>query len=217
MFVDAPFNPIDATPDELMYNKGIEFIKACPTVWDTTRVLSVSKYGEFGAMARQKDGNWFLGVINNREAGVTEIRLDEFLGEGTYICDLYTDAGNSRKLVTKADVLAIDLRENSGYAARLSKVALSSYGGEIKDAVSIDLVDENLTAFYTLDGTDAAQNGIVYTAPVTLADSCRMNVAVKDENGNIVALLSYRFNNITQSIPSMCPKDHANPKNVDWL
>lgn len=219
VFVDAPFNAIDATPAELIDSPAVEFIKACPTVWDNTKVLSVSVYEQFAAMARVKDGNWFLGVINNREAGVTEIKLDEFLGEGTYICDLYTDQGNTRKLVTKADVLAIELPENSGYAARFSKVALSAYGGEIKDAVSIDLVDEGLTAYYTLDGTDPAvsETAVVYTAPITLTDTCRLQVSVKDPDGNLVSELSYQFNNITAPIPSMCPKDHANPQNADWL
>lgn len=219
VFVDAPFNAIDATPAELIDSPAVEFIKACPTVWDNTKVLSVSVYEQFAAMARVKDGNWFLGVINNREAGVTEIKLDEFLGEGAYICDLYTDEGNSRKLVTKADVLAVNLPENSGYAARFSKVAMSAYGGEIKDAVSIDLVDEGLTALYTLDGTDpiVSETAVTYTAPVTLTDSCRMRVAVKDGDGNEVATLSYRFNNITAPVPSMCPKNHAHPQNADWL
>jgi hypothetical protein len=219
VFVDAPFNAIDATPEELTDNVGVEFIKACPTVWDNTKVLSVSVYEQFAAMARVKDGNWFLGVINNRDAGVTDIKLDEFLGEGAYICDLYTDEGISRKLVTKADVLAVNLPENSGYAARFSKVAMSAYGGEIKDAVSIDLVDEGLTALYTLDGTDpiVSETAVTYTAPVTLTDACRMRVAVKDGDGNEVATLSYRFNNITAPVPSMCPKNHAHPQNADWL
>ena len=219
VFVDAPFNAIDATPEELTDNVGIEFIKACPTVWDQTKVLSVSVYEQFAAMAREKDGNWFLGVITNREEGVTDIHLDEFLGEGTYICDLYTDAGISRKLVTKADILSINLPENSGYAARFSKVALSAYGGEIKDAVSIDLADENLTALYTLDGTDpiVSETAAVYTAPITLTDSCQMRVAVKDDEGNEVATLSYRFNNITTPIPSLTPKNHAHPQDANWL
>ncbi len=219
VFVDAPFNAIDATPEELTDNVGIEFIKACPTVWDNTKVLSVSVYEQFAAMARVKDGNWFLGVINNREAGVTDIKLDEFLGEGAYICDLYTDEGISRKLVTKADVLSVNLPENSGYAARFSKVALSAYGGEIKDAICIDLAETGLTATYTVDGTDPAvsETAVVYTAPITLTDSCVMKVSVKDTDGNIAAELSYRFNNITAPILSMCSTDHAHPQDEDWL
>ncbi len=90
---------------------------------------------------------------------------------------------------------------------------------EIKGAVSIDLVDENLTALYTLDGTDPAvsETAVIYTAPITLTDTCRMQVAVKDTEGNLVSELSYRFNNITAPIPSMCPEDHAHPQDEDWL
>ena len=196
VFVDAPFNAIDATPTELTENRGIEFIKACPTVWDETRVLSPSKFGEFAAIAKCKDGNWFLGVINHDRDAAVPVALSEFLEEGTYILELYTDRTVSKKLVTKEDVLSVALPHHSGSAARISKVAMSPYGGMITTPVVLTFAQEGMTARYTLDGTDpvTSETAIAYTGAVTLEATCRMQVAVFDENGNLTNRLSYLFN-----------------------
>lgn len=149
---------------------------------------------------------------------VTVNRALTLWGRMRHIDDAYVQATVA---MTAAGVpCTLDVRVyDSGYAARFSKVALSTYGGEIKDAVKIDLVDEGLTATYTLDGADpiVSETAAVYTAPITLTDSRQMRVAVKDTDGNEVATLSYRFNKIAAPIPSMCPKDHANPQNDAWL
>lgn len=226
VFVDAPFNAIDATPEELTENRAKEFIKACPTVWDQTKVLSPSKYGEFAAIAREKDGNWFLGVINHSNVGATPIALSEFIGDGTYILELYTDHTISKKLVTKEDVIAIDLPHHSGYAARISKVAMSSYGGEITTPVVLTFAEDGMNARYTVDGTDPAvsDTAIPYTGAITLDATCRVNVAVTDKNGTDVARLSYQFNLLKEGNAWQKAMEYMDGKvfdensaNVKWL
>lgn len=226
VFVDAPFNAIDATPAELTDSPAKEFIKACPTVWDQTKVLSPSKYGEFAAIAREKDGNWFLGVINHSFVGATPIALSEFLGDGTYILELYTDHAISKRLVTKEDVIAIDLPEHSGYAARISKVSMSAYGGEITTPVVLTFAENGLLASYTLDGSDplTSVTAMKYTGAITLDASCCMNIAVTDSSGNVISRLSYRFNKLEEggdwqrAVEYMSGKVFdENSANIQWL
>lgn len=226
VFVDAPFNAIDATPEELTENRGKEFIKACPTVWDQTKVLSPSKYGEFAAIAKEKDGNWFLGVINHCNEGTTPIALSEFLGEGKYILELYTDHAISKKLVTKADVIAIDLPAHSGYAARISKVAMSSYGGEITTPVVLTFAEDGMKTCYTVDGSDPLTSTTAksYTGAVTLEETCRLNVVVTDTNGTVCSRLSYQFNLLEENGAWQQAFDHVqgkvfdkNSADIKWL
>lgn len=226
VFVDAPFNAIDATPAELIENQAKEFIKACPTVWDRTKVLSPSKYGEFAAIAREKDGNWFLGVINHCFEGATPIALSEFLNDGNYILELYTDHTVSKKLVTKEDVIAIDLPAHSGYAARISKVSMSSYGGEITTPVVLTFADEGMKARYTVDGSDplTSKTAVDYVGAITLDATCRLHIAVTDKNGAETSRLSYQFNKLEEgnawqkAIEYMQGKVFdENSANIKWL
>ncbi len=226
VFVDAPFNAIDATPEELTENMAKEFIKACPTVWDRTKILSPSKYGEFAAIAKEKDGNWFLGVINHCNEGATPIALSEFLGDGQYILELYTDQGNSVKTVTKEDVIATNLPAHSGYAARISKVAMSSYGGAIEAPVVLTFAEDGMKARYTVDGTDplTSETAVEYTDVITLDDTCRLNIAVTDKNGAEISRLSYQFNKLEegnawqQAVEYMQGKVFdENSANIKWL
>ena len=226
VFVDAPFNAIDATPAELTESPAVEFIKACPTVWDRTKVLSCSEYGVFAAMAREKDGSWFLGVINHNRAENMDIALSEFLGEGTYLMELYTDEGVSRRTVTAKDVLSVALSDNSGYAARISKVCLSQYGGVCGAPVAVTLAEDTLSARYTLDGSDplTSKTAQPYTAPIAVSDTCRLRVAVTDRTGAPVACLAYRFNKLTadgvweDAVAYMKGKDFKEQDiNLRWL
>ena len=202
----------------------MEFIKACPTVWDRTKVLSCSEYGVFAAMAREKDGNWFLGVINHNREETADIALSEFLGEGTYLMELYTDEGVSRRTVTASDVLRVALAANSGYAARISKVCLSQYGGICGAPVAVTPAEDALCARYTLDGSDplTSETATVYTEPIAVADTCRLRVAVTDRTGAPVAHLAYRFNKSASAwedaVAYMKGKDFKEQDtNLKWL
>lgn len=196
VFVEAPFNAIDAKPDELLNSPATEFIKSIPTVWDTTKVLSCSKFGEYAAIARCKDGNWYLGAINAKSSATnTQINLGEFLTDGgEYILDLYTDSGVSSKRVTKNDVITLNLAAYSGCAARISKAKMSSYGGEYTSTpITLELTD-GCTAYYTTNGSTPTASSAKYNGSIELDKSSRVNIIVVNPAGSIVSRLSYRFN-----------------------
>lgn len=86
MLCDNPSNYL-AEPECL------EFLSSVPSVWDTTVVLS-AKIGEHVAIARKKDGDWFIGCMTNWEP--RELELDfSFLGPGKREIEIWRDGTNA--------------------------------------------------------------------------------------------------------------------------
>jgi len=86
MLCDNPSNYL-AEPECL------EFLSAVPTVWDTTVVLSAS-IAEHVAIARKKDGDWYVGCMTNWEP--LELELDfAFLGPGKHEIEIWQDGLNA--------------------------------------------------------------------------------------------------------------------------
>lgn len=108
---------------------GFEFIKQIPTVWDETKFID-GKPGSFIAMARRCKNDWYIGVLNNHDAKEMEVPL-QFLGDGKYTADIYTDAADvdqqpdhiqiENKTVTNTDVLHLKMAGGGGTAIRIKK------------------------------------------------------------------------------------------------
>ncbi len=102
------------------------FIAGCPTTWDETRGLD-GKVGEFVAVARNKGGIWWLGVLNNWDARTITVPLS-FLGDGSWKADSFadgpaadrtgTDYVRAAASVKAADTLTLKLVPGGGYAAK---------------------------------------------------------------------------------------------------
>ena len=108
---------------------GFEFIQQVPTNWDETKVPN-AQVDKYVAVARKKDGNWYIGAITNHEAREVNVPLG-FLGDGSYTAEIYTDAPDvatnpnhlvkQTKTVTKNDVLTLQLAGGGGAAVRIIK------------------------------------------------------------------------------------------------
>jgi alpha-glucosidase len=108
---------------------GFEFIKEVPTVWDETKVLD-AKVCEYIVIARKKNNDWYIGAINNHEAKQLAIPMN-FLSEGNYEADIYTDAPDiginpnhlikQTRSINKNDSLTIQLASGGGMAIHLRK------------------------------------------------------------------------------------------------
>ena len=73
-----------------------KFIADIPTVWDETKVLE-GKVGEYIAMARQKDGVWYIGAMTNWDE--REMTLDlSFLESGNYQVEIFKDGVNADRV-----------------------------------------------------------------------------------------------------------------------
>jgi len=87
MLCDSP-TEYERDPDVM------KFLSAVPTVFDETRVLG-AKLGEYALMAKKKNGQWFVGAMNNWQQRT--LKLDfSFLEDGqTYTARFYKDAADA--------------------------------------------------------------------------------------------------------------------------
>lgn len=108
---------------------GFEFIKEVPTVWDETKVPD-AEVNKYVTIARRKGSDWYVGIINNNDARTVQTPLN-FLSEGNYLAELYTDATDVDqnpnhltkllKTVNNSDVITVKLAAGGGQVMRLIK------------------------------------------------------------------------------------------------
>ena len=101
-------------------------------------------------------------------------------------------------------LLSIEITYESAGGEVVETVATPVFsldGGEITadTEISIECATEDATIKYTIDGTEPAENGIIYTAPFTLNEDATVKaIAIKDGyNNSIVASATY-----TMLVPS---------------
>ena len=116
-------------PEAYERQKGFQFIKDVPTVWNTTKVLD-AKPGEYICIARKHDDDWFIGAITNHDA--RKIKFDlSFLDEGNYRAEIYTDSDDTNIHpnnllihtidIKRTDSITVSLASGGGAAIRLMK------------------------------------------------------------------------------------------------
>lgn len=108
---------------------GFDFLQKVPTVWDETNVPN-AEVDKYVTIARCNGKDWYIGSINNTEARTIKISLN-FLPQGNYNAELYTDAPDAEKnpnhliketkTVSKTDVITVHLAAGGGQAMRIVK------------------------------------------------------------------------------------------------
>jgi alpha-glucosidase len=123
----APLLTYGAHPTNLLSNPALEMIKSIPAVWDETIVLPQSEIGELAAVARRRDANWFLAIVNGPQQ--RELRIPcSFLRSGKFssfaVQDDPSDSGAvkiERSTAQSNSNLALQLSAGGGFIARFSK------------------------------------------------------------------------------------------------
>lgn len=99
-----------------------------PTSWDETLVLPDSRIGELVVMARRRNNDWWLFVLNGDETAERNLSIETgFLNGGGYEAvfiadDTATTMLRSETTVTAADTVNIDLLPGGGFVARLREI-----------------------------------------------------------------------------------------------
>lgn len=129
MFVvyEAPFQMVADYPGAYEGQPAFEFIKHVPATWDETRVPN-GRPGEYITIARRHGNEWFVGSMTNWDERNLEIPLT-FLGEGSYVAEVYRDASDANRHpknalieqinVTRASTLKLHLASAGGAAIRI--------------------------------------------------------------------------------------------------
>jgi len=125
---EAPLQMLADNPT--VYKKEQEttdFISRMPVVFDETVALD-GKVGEFAAIARRKNNNWYAGAMSNWDARDIIIDLS-FLGPGNFEAEIFRDGINADRdatdykreiiKVSSRDKLTVHLSNGGGWAARI--------------------------------------------------------------------------------------------------
>lgn len=118
---------------EKRFPKEFNFIRNVPTSFERTLPLA-GEIGEYYVVARKDrdSDDWYLGGVTDETGRRVHINLD-FLGEGVYKAEIYTDAENahyrdeqfainiSEKHVGKNDSLDLYMAPGGGFAIRFKK------------------------------------------------------------------------------------------------
>ena len=70
--------------------KEFKFIEDVPCSWDKSKLID-AKLGEFVAVARKKDENWFTGIITNQDTRLVKIPLNFLENDKFYLAEIYCD------------------------------------------------------------------------------------------------------------------------------
>ena len=121
---DSPLTVLCDHPRNYAGQRGLEFLKEVPTVWDETKIVAGS-VGEYAVSVRKSGKRWFLGGITNWSQRQIDVPLS-FLGKGTFRARIYSDPSVENKnasnlveiakSVRSSDVLTVKMASGGGVA-----------------------------------------------------------------------------------------------------
>lgn len=118
------------TPMAYEGQPGFEVLRTVPGTWDEMYV-PLAEFNKYVTVARRNGTDWWVGVLNDGTARTLNLKLD-FLGEGEYRAEIYTDAPDAEKnpnhlskeirTVTRKDKIELPLAVDGGAVLRISKL-----------------------------------------------------------------------------------------------
>lgn len=172
------------SPDEYASQKATEIYQGWSGKFDDTKFLC----GEVGTsigIARKSGDIWYAAAMANT-AYTADFSLD-FLDDGNYLATVYNDGSTyndlttSAKVVTKNDVLSIDIMSGGGFVVKLQKL-----DGSVKGLSSVALSGSDLRVEtgneLALETTVVCDTDAVNDLSYASSDE---RVAVVSENGTV--------------------------------
>lgn len=118
------------TPMAYEGQPGFEVLRTVPGTWDEMRV-PLAEFNKYVTVARRNGTDWWIGTLNDGTARTLNLKLD-FLVEGEYRAEIYTDAPDAEKnpnhlskeirTVTRKDKIELPLAVDGGAVLRISKL-----------------------------------------------------------------------------------------------
>lgn len=118
------------TPMAYEGQPGFEVLRTVPGTWDEMRV-PLAEFNKYVTVARRNSTDWWVGTLNDGTARTLNLKLD-FLGEGEYRAEVYTDAPDAERnpnhlskeirTVTRKDKIELPLAVDGGAVLRISKL-----------------------------------------------------------------------------------------------
>lgn len=118
------------TPMAYEGQPGFEVLRTVPGTWDEMHV-PLAEFNKYVTVARRNGTDWWVGALNDGTARTLNLKLD-FLGEGEYRAEIYTDAPDAERnpnhlskeirTVTRKDKIELPLAVDGGAVLRISKL-----------------------------------------------------------------------------------------------
>ncbi len=124
----SPLLVLCDSPKNYRGQPGIEFLRAIPTVWDESVMLS-GEVGKSIVIARRSGGRWYLAAMNGEDAAQLQAPL-KFLGAGKWTVRAFADrtdssdyqaVAESKREATADTALQLSLLPGGGYVAIIEK------------------------------------------------------------------------------------------------
>ena len=125
----SPLLVLCDSPTNYLGQPGIEFLRAIPTVWDDTVVIS-GEVGKSIVMARRSGEKWYLAAMDGEDAAQLPAPLS-FLGKGKWELQNFADKPDgsdyqavveSKESVTAKSTVSLSLAPAGGYAGIISRI-----------------------------------------------------------------------------------------------
>ncbi len=121
-------------------NPEFKFIEELPCSWDKTKLIE-AKLGEFVAVARKKDGNWFTGILSNQNSRLIKIPLNFLDDNKNYVAEIFCDDISTDWEINpeKVEIKKYNITNKDTIYASLAKA-----GGHCMIIKEINKIDEKL-------------------------------------------------------------------------
>jgi hypothetical protein len=145
------FSPSQIAELELADPIAVDYLRMLPAVWDETRVLGETTFGQRAVMARRAGEEWFLVGINGTTSPMVLNNLDvSFLGGTDYEAVIVTD--NTQFSVHSQWIQLLDagydfdvsMLSGGGFVAAFTPTAFSGVAGDLSGNGAVDAADWTL-------------------------------------------------------------------------
>lgn len=143
---------------------GAEFLKDLPVAWDETVGLDSTLY-EYISVARRKGNTWYVATNQGEGVRTANIPLD-FLGEGNYLAEIFTDTQNGRdvkrtvRVVDSTDRIREVLQQGGACVIRLTK--MDKTGVQIQERQTFLQEGESARLHLLDDGQSASVRSVLW-------------------------------------------------------
>jgi alpha-glucosidase len=120
---ESPLQMLPDAPVNYRGQKGLDFIRVVPTVWDDTRFID-GEVADYIVLARRKGEVWYLGAMTDWDAREVTVPLS-FLGTGSWRLRSWVDGSSSdaravettESMVNADETMTIKMESGGGFAA----------------------------------------------------------------------------------------------------
>ena len=119
----SPLQHFSGKYQDFIGNPSEDLLRHLPATWDETIVLPGSEVGKIAGFARRRGQEWYIGVLNSKDAATLPIGLS-FLGKGQWKAAIFGDDTatppnpasfkQENRTVTSKDTLSITMSPRGG-------------------------------------------------------------------------------------------------------